>query len=258
MQTSQPTDNPLQRLGHERYLRSFAADSARLSAAAGQDVDAEVPYCTGWRVADLLVHAGQVWAHKAAIIAQRLPPGDGEPPEAPEPGPDVDLTAWHDEQRRRLVDAFAGADPDERVWTWADDDQTVRFWGRRMAHEALIHRIDAEAATGQRTGADDDLVLDGIDEVLGVYIGSVWWATPPGGHGETVRFETAGRQWRSVVEAQRVTCSRDPGPADATVRGEPFDLLLWLWGRADDDVVSVEGDREAFATLRALLRRATT
>ena len=34
----------------------------------------------------------------------------------------------------------------------------------------------------------------------------------------------------------------DVDGADAVVRGEPADLLLWLWNRADDDAVTVTGD----------------
>ena len=40
------------------------------------------------------------------------------------------------------------------------------FWFRRMAHETVIHRVDAELAAGLPTAhVPDDLAIDGIDEV---------------------------------------------------------------------------------------------
>ena len=40
------------------------------------------------------------------------------------------------------------------------------FIRRRQAHEALIHRIDAELTAGDRTPMDTDLSADGVDEAL--------------------------------------------------------------------------------------------
>ena len=45
----------------------------------------------------------------------------------------------------------------------------------------------------------------------------------------------------------------DVDGADAVVRGEPADLLLWLWNRADDEVVTVTGDTDLVAPLRKVL-----
>jgi hypothetical protein len=52
------------------------------------------------------------------------------------------------------VSAFLAATaPSTPAWTWSED-HTVGFIRRRQAHEALIHRIDAEQAAGDRTGMD--------------------------------------------------------------------------------------------------------
>ena len=45
------------------------------------------------------------------------------------------------------------ADPAEEAWNWSDD-HTVGFILRRQAHEALVHRVDAELAAGDRTDLD--------------------------------------------------------------------------------------------------------
>ena len=47
------------------------------------------------------------------------------------------------------------------------------FVRRRQAHEALIHRIDAELTAGRRTPVDPLLGADGVDEALRVMYGGV-------------------------------------------------------------------------------------
>jgi hypothetical protein len=45
--------------------------------------------------------------------------------------------------------------------------------------------------------------------------------------------------------------------ADALVLGGPADVYLWLWGRRDDDIVRITGDRSATDALRTALAAAT-
>lgn len=244
-------------LSHERYLALFRTDSGRLAEAAGRDLTAPVPYCDGWLARDLVVHAGGVWGHKAAAIAEGWPTDDVDgPPRPPPPGDGDDALGWHEEQRQRLLSAFASVSPEDEVWSWAAD-HSVRFWARRMAQEALIHRIDAEAATGEVGACDPDLVVDGIDEVLGVFLPEAQWRAPPGGAGDVVRLVSADREWRSMLGHDAIGFARGPGAADATVTADPLPLLLWLWGRAPEDSVSVDGDLAAVRSLKAVLRRAT-
>ncbi len=49
---------------------------------------------------------------------------------------------------------------------WADD-KTAGYIARRQAHEALVHRLDAELTVGDRTPLDPRLAADGVDEALG-------------------------------------------------------------------------------------------
>ena len=57
------------------------------------------------------------------------------------------LLASFDEYSAALVAALEAADPADEAWTWSTE-QTVGFILRRQAHEALIHRLDAELAAG--------------------------------------------------------------------------------------------------------------
>ena len=62
--------------------------------------------------------------------------------------------------------ALAGTADDVTVWTWLDTDHSVGFVRRRQAHEALIHRLDAELTAGVVTELDAGLATDGVLEAI--------------------------------------------------------------------------------------------
>jgi predicted lipid carrier protein YhbT len=72
--------------------------------------------------------------------------------------------------------------------------------------------------------------------------------------GRAVRVETADAAWliQPTPEGVHVRTA-DVDGADAVVLGEPADLLLWLWNRADDDVVTITGDADLVVPLRKVL-----
>ena len=51
-----------------RLLDCLAADYGRLRSVAPAALDAAVPTCPGWTVADLARHVGVVYLHKAASV----------------------------------------------------------------------------------------------------------------------------------------------------------------------------------------------
>ena len=75
------------------------------------------------------------------------------------------LFAYFDHASADLHHALSTTSPGTPAWTWCQDE-TVWFIRRRQAHEALIHRIDAELTAGDRTPMDTDLSADGVDEAL--------------------------------------------------------------------------------------------
>jgi hypothetical protein len=72
-----------------------------------------------------------------------------------------------------------------------------------------------------------------------------------------VAIATGGRTWLVTIERDSVSIAEDGGAADATLGGDPSDVVLWLWGRASDERVHRSGDEDALRLLRSRLVLAT-
>jgi uncharacterized protein (TIGR03083 family) len=244
-----------------RYLDCLGSDYAALYAAASAaGLGAPVPSCPGWTVADLVTHVGEVYLHKvAAMRTMRWP--DQWPPDFDGEQPMALLARAYGE----LTAELTSREPDAPSLTWHRPDQTVRFWMRRMAQETVVHRMDAQLAAGVPVSkVPDDLAVDGVDEVLKLFLGygSTSWpreyAAAAGGNGDgknAVAVVTGGRSWtvRPSPRDAAVTDGADSGAVRATITAEPEPMLRWLWGRAGDDAVRVTGDPASADYLRRLL-----
>src|SRR3954454_16295692 len=168
---ARPTVPSMTRLAFDDYLQHLRADSTRLrTVLAGCDPDARVPGCPDWTAADLLGHHGGVLDFWATVVERRPASADDVWEEPEKPTSYDGLLAYHEEQQARLVAALEAADPAEAAWTWSTE-QTVGFTFRRQAHEALIHRLDAEQTAGAVTPLDPVLAAAGVDETLDVMFG---------------------------------------------------------------------------------------
>jgi uncharacterized protein (TIGR03083 family) len=238
-------------------LENFRADAARLMAAAEGSLDAPVPSCPGWAVRDLAEHVAMVYLHKVeAIRTQKLP--DPWPPAFGEGDP-LELLAG---AYTAVLAEFEAHDPADPAWTWTDD-RTVGFWVRRMAQETAVHRVDAELAIGERTPIDPELAVDGVDELLSVILPAVQQNWPDAitsvladAAGEVVEVRAGGREWRLRL-GQAGAEFGVPGPADATVDGDPESVLLWLWGRSPDSSVTMTGSPSVLRLARKVLAEAS-
>lgn len=241
-------------MDRSRYLELLRSDGALLRDAAARDLDAKVPTCPGWAVRDAVAHTAEVYEHKLACIAAEGERPDPWPPSWPH---DRDPLAWYADAHRRIVDVLDRTNPLAPSWTWWPGDQTAGFWVRRMAQETAVHRADVESAFGPITPVDAELAVDGVDEVLVMMLAGDWSTDPQPDLGGTVAVSTGGRTWVVSMAPESVTVTESSGDAEATVSGEPSDVLLWLWGRASDDVVTFGGDRDVARRFRERLVLAT-
>lgn len=219
----------------ERQGRALA------SAAERAGPDAVVPPCPGWAVRDLLAHTAGV--HEWAASFVRADPDADPDHDLPPAAPDEDLVARYRAAHADLVAALRAAPPDLVTWTFLRAPSPLAFWARRQAHEAAIHRSDAEAAAGSTVTYDSTFAADGIDEVLRGF-----FARP----GRRLRSEVPRtllvapddrpERWLSTIgpEGCRTELLTGDAPADCSLRAPASELYLLLWNRPSTR--RVEGD----------------
>jgi hypothetical protein len=75
--------------------------------------------------------------------------------------------------------------------------------------------------------------------------------------GRTVRVDTGGAGWQVRLGPAAVTVERGQSGQEAGVFGDADAVLRWLWRRAGDDAVRLDGDRWVLGKLRAMMAIAT-
>ncbi|MFH8974777.1 maleylpyruvate isomerase family mycothiol-dependent enzyme [Streptomyces sp. NPDC017890] len=249
-----------------RFLDCLAADYDRLRAVVETDADAPVPTCPGWTVGDLTRHVGEVYLHKTVAIREGVEREPWPPKEFAEEEP----TALLDRGYTALRAEFASRAPEDPAAAWYGPDQSVGFWIRRMAQETVVHRIDAELATGRPVApVPADLAVDGIDELLKVFVaysvaewGDYFTGVLAGSPGRTFLVRAGDAAWRVRTGPGELTVTdgAGDGTADVTFSGTPEAVLRRLWNRegtAGGDRVTVEGAPEAAEELRRCIVVAT-
>jgi len=258
------------------YLGHLARESAMFGHALdGAASDARVPTCPDWDADDLLWHLGEVQWFWGTVVREGVDAEGAGAVAQPRPKPRAALMDFYLTASTDLGKALTSANPESHAWTWSDD-KTVGFIIRRQAHEALIHRVDAELTAGQRRSLmDPQLSADGVDEALRIMYGGdlpAWGTFAPDGS-RTVRVQATdtGDSWfvtlgrfsgtdpddNKSYDQQAVQVARiDPGgQAAATVRGTAADLDCWLWHRPGDAPPARSGDSDVLAAFDALLAR---
>lgn len=253
------------------YNEHLVRESARFAEAIAQAApEAAVPSCPEWTADDLLWHLGEVQHFWGTVVLDGV---DGETARQRTPDRPAGRTALLDFFRgasERLAGCLAGADPAAHAWSWAPD-QTVGFIQRRQAHEALIHRVDAELTAGQRTPLDPQLAADGIDETLRVmYGGCPPWGTITAEPGRTLRIRATGTGDTWLVTLARFTGTDPDGksydepdihiaPADtgaaaaAEISGTAGDVDCWMWNRDPLGPVTQSGDQPVLDGFGAII-----
>jgi uncharacterized protein (TIGR03083 family) len=221
----------------DEYLPVLAKADARFADAAAEAVlargwKAAVPGCPGWTLADLVWHLAEVQHFWAWVVRTRAvdPSAYVEPPRRP----DDELLGFLAAQNAELEMVLEGADPADRVWTWAPQ-QDVAFVLRRQAIEATVHTVDVEQVLGNEHAIPADVGLDGLDEWLEVMVPSALPDGPPGSAHPVVFHVVDADTERTLFPGSR------PFPI-AVLTGNAGDLLLAAWRRVPLEVLTVEGD----------------
>jgi uncharacterized protein (TIGR03083 family) len=256
------------------YLGHLARESALFGHALdGAAADARVPTCPDWNADDLLWHLAEVQWFWGTIVREGV---DADASEALKPArPDARpaLMAFYLTASGDLGKALGGASPQTPAWTWSDD-RTVGFIIRRQAHEALIHRVDAELTAGQRRSLMDPVLsADGVDEVLRIMYGGdpPTWGSFTADAASTLRIQAidTSDSWHVTLgqfkgtDPDNGTSYDQPGIAvagadggeavAATVRGTAGDLDCLLWQRPIDMPLERSGEGEVLARFDQLI-----
>jgi uncharacterized protein (TIGR03083 family) len=241
----------------KRFLETLDADYRRLAEVVAGSLGETVPSCPDWTGADLAEHVASVYLHKTEIMRRGEFPHDWQPDLGADP-----LAALRGAYGE-LTAEFAARKPDEPAPTWYAPVQTVGWWMRRMAQETVIHRVDAELAAGvEPAPIPPDLAADGIDEALVCFLAYAATAYPEelrehlaGSDGSTVRLDTESGSWLVQLGPDTVSVAQDAavGDAEAVIRGTEDAVLRWLWRRAGNDAVELDGNRAVVGKLHHLM-----
>jgi uncharacterized protein (TIGR03083 family) len=246
------------------YLDHLARESTRfLEALSDTPPDARVPSCPDWDADDLLWHLAEVQWFWGTIVREKLTePSEAEALKPDRPPDRAGLTAFYERASHDLSEILTTTPPDTTAWTWSNE-QSVGFIRRRQAHEALIHRLDAELTAGDRTPMDRRLSADGVDEALRIMYGGIppWGRFTPDST-RTLRLMTTDTDDSWFVTLGRFTgtdpddnttydepdiqvAETDRGDdATATVSGAAADLDCWLWHRPTVETLDRSGEQE--------------
>ncbi len=232
-------------LDYDRYDRELQAETLKLAQAV-HDADPahRVPTCPAWTLAQLTAHVG--FGHRwAAVIVERranepVPHDQTDDLQVPESV--EERSRWLLAGARRLSDAVREAGPRTGVWTWADD-KTAGFWLRRITHDTLVHRLDAELAVGREVTLAPDLAADSVSDLLEMFsilprIDDFPALAELRGSGQLLHFHATdpglglAGEWLVRRTPSGVVWEHGHGKADAALRGRALDLLLVLSRRA--------------------------
>src|SRR6478609_7389631 len=155
-------------------LLALQAEADCIGALPVESLGVAVPTCPGWDIADLLSHTG--WVHRHFEHSLCLPEGEratrestmaaGLPKNGSAQHPDAEVLPWFLDGMNRLMLALRTTPPTKQVTTFYGT-HPPSLVARRMAHETIVHRWDAQNALGAPDRHfDPTLASDGVDEVL--------------------------------------------------------------------------------------------
>jgi uncharacterized protein (TIGR03083 family) len=234
---------------YEAHVAAVERETADIvTALRAGPLDVRVPTCPEWTLGDLanhLVGFTEFWIHSLqGKGSPRHLRGDasleafgrevaGEPT-------DDELIGRYEALAGEMLGLLRSLDHRAEVWTWAPDDQSVGFVGRRAAHELAVHRFDAQSARGAPLPVDAPLAADGIEEI---FVMSAVYGRATEGANETLHLHGAeGDEWLITIGPERLSVTREHAKGDLALRGAVSDLELVLYDRPPIGEVEQFGD----------------
>jgi uncharacterized protein (TIGR03083 family) len=237
-------------LSREQYLIHLNSDY-RILAAAIPEAPVDVPSCPGWTTKDLAKHMAHVYLGQAFVV-ETGSKAENKEHLAPYPRTEdyLEFMGWGFDAITKALDINR---PERSTWSWHHSDDSVDFWFRRMAHETVIHRIDAELAIGAVTPIDEALALDGVDEVLDFLPLTGSWPEVPNIDFGIVSIVASTKNGSKVWDlnftndaATVLAVAESHADARLIISGDAEAMDLYLWGRIDssDPRISIAGEGE--------------
>lgn len=191
---------------HMDFSHLIAQETARFADALRLTQPADrVPTCPDWDADDLLWHLTEVHAFWTRVLRSGAQADEDiemvEASKPPRPDTREETLALLADETSDLLAELGGRPDEQTAWFWLDTTRTVGATRRMQAHEATMHRIDAElTADVEPTAIDPALAADGIDHAFCVMW--AWWGTVPGfefvptGGVVTLVASDLGRTWQ--------------------------------------------------------------
>ncbi len=245
------------KLSADRYFAEIEAGTAGMAEILAEyDLSLPIPTCPEWTLRQLVTHVGRAHRWAAEITRTRseafIP--FREVPDGKLPDDRAGQGAWLRAGAARIVEAVREAGSDI-VWSFTGP-APADFWMRRMAHETLVHRADAQLAAGAEPEPviEAEVAADAIDEWLMLLTGGIL-----GNAGERTKVLAAGAglhihatddglggrgEWMIRHDARGLTVEPGHGKGDAALTGPAASLLLVLMRRrpVSGPAVTVYGD----------------
>ena len=124
-----------------------------------------------------------------------------------------------------------------------------------MTHETMVHAFDIEELHLPLHQPDSIVLSDGIDEFFSVQLARKIAEHPASGLSGRLGINVSqGGRWVIGLSESRLEILDTNETSDAELTGPAYDLLMFLWRRADSSALVREGDTQLITTYRDHVR----